>query len=245
VTPVELKRVCMFHIGRSGSTVLADMLKQHPRVAWDGEVFEPTARKWQPGVSPSDLLRKRAETVGRKIYGIELKFFHCRLIGLSLLETVCLLEKLGFGRYIILRRRNYLRKIVSSLIAQKTKVWHLSNGKRPRLVPITINVDKLRVEAPEPERTLLQCLETYESEFAELDRLLGSQAPLRLTYESDIEKDPAVGYGKVCDYLGLEAKSAPVRLTRTTPYPLRDVIMNFQEVEARLAGTPFAWMVNE
>lgn len=183
--------------------------------------------------------------VGDKIYGLEFKFFHSRLIGLSMVEVIHLLEQLGFRKYVILKRRNYLRKIVSSLIAQKTKVWHLPNGKQPNLVPITINVAGLRVESTEPERTLLQYLETYESEFAELDRLLNRQAVLRLTYEDDIEKDPAIGYRKACDHIGFKARSAPVRLTRTTPYPLKDVIANFDEVEAELAGTPFSWMVNE
>jgi len=37
-------RVAMFHIGRSGSSVLADMLNQYPNVHWDGEIYETVTK---------------------------------------------------------------------------------------------------------------------------------------------------------------------------------------------------------
>ena len=33
--------VASFHLGRSGSRLLGDLLKQHPRVVWEGELFSP------------------------------------------------------------------------------------------------------------------------------------------------------------------------------------------------------------
>ncbi len=36
----ELKGcVAMFHVGRSGSTVLGDLLDQHPDIFWDSEIY--------------------------------------------------------------------------------------------------------------------------------------------------------------------------------------------------------------
>src|SRR6516225_3158271 len=37
---VRRGNVVMFHLGRSGSTVLASLLQQNPGVFWDGELFE-------------------------------------------------------------------------------------------------------------------------------------------------------------------------------------------------------------
>jgi hypothetical protein len=38
--------VMMFHAGRSGSTVLGDLLGQHPRVFWDSEIFQTSSERW-------------------------------------------------------------------------------------------------------------------------------------------------------------------------------------------------------
>ena len=57
-------RAAMFHIGRSGSTVLGKMLDEHPEIAWDGEVYAPIINLWRLrpggetiGPMPSDALR--------------------------------------------------------------------------------------------------------------------------------------------------------------------------------------------
>ena len=32
-------KIAMFHIGRSGSTVVANLLNNHPKILWDGEIY--------------------------------------------------------------------------------------------------------------------------------------------------------------------------------------------------------------
>jgi hypothetical protein len=44
--------------------------------------------------------------------------------------------------------------------------------------------------------------------------------------------------------LGVPPVEAAVRYNRSTPFHLRDVILNFSQVEAALSGTEFAWMLN-
>ena len=39
--------VVMFHIGRCGSTVVSDLLGQHPDVHWASELYEPIFGKWR------------------------------------------------------------------------------------------------------------------------------------------------------------------------------------------------------
>lgn len=237
-------RVCMFHVGRSGSTVLADMLARHPRVTWDGELFEPTNKKWQFGADPWRLLRRQLEITTDRIYGFEFKFLlHCQWTGTALPDVVDLLKEEGFDHYIILRRRNSLRRIASSLVGRQTRVYHLKKERHAKLVSITIDVDKVFVDAV--ARPLLRCLEDEESGFAELSRLLDGRKVLNLTYEEDIEADPMVAYRRLCEYLNIDPVPASVRLARTNPFPLRDVIMNYAEVDKALAGTPFAWMTRD
>ena len=89
--------VAMFHIGRSGSIVLGDMLNQHPRVVWDREIYAPRRLGWEeetamkPGdltVDPAKLLRRRMALAGKRYYGFEAKFFHLELAGVGLSDYI-------------------------------------------------------------------------------------------------------------------------------------------------------------
>jgi LPS sulfotransferase NodH len=150
---------------------------------------------------------------------------------------------LGFDKYIILKRKNYLKKIVSSLTARQTKRWHLREGEQAPLTPVRIDIDNVWVDAA--NHRLVECLEGYEEGFRCLDALLEGREALRLTYEGDIEADPRNAYQQVCEYLKIEAASVAPRLGRTTPYPLKQVLANYAEVEAALSGTRFGWMMSD
>ena len=41
----------MFHPGRCGSTVLGNLLNQHPSIEWDGEIYEPQGRFYRYAVA--------------------------------------------------------------------------------------------------------------------------------------------------------------------------------------------------
>lgn len=46
-SPLRSGNIVMFHIGRSGSTVLGDLLDQHSSVYWDGEIYQSFYRAWE------------------------------------------------------------------------------------------------------------------------------------------------------------------------------------------------------
>lgn len=133
--------------------------------------------------------------------------------------------------------------MVSALVARQSGAYHLKTNAHAKLVPIMIDIE--RVFDDTAERPLVECFEAFETGFADLSRLFEGQGSLTLTYEDDIERDPVVAYRRVCEYLGVETPSVPVRLARTNPFPLSDVIVNFAEVDRALAGTRFAWMTRE
>ncbi len=236
-------RVAMFHIGRSGSAVLASMLRQHPRIVWGGEMLSPNYMERPPGLDPATLMRRQIVLPRDRIYGLELKFFHASLLGLSLEEAFGVLLELGFDRFIVLQRRNVLRKIVSSLVAHRTGVWHLARGESAKLVKIKL--DPARIEIDRTARPLIDFLEGYERSFAELDALISGREVLRLVYEDDIQDDPAAGYRRICAFLGVDAPVVRARMARTAPHSLRDILLNPSEVEQALAGTRFEWMLHD
>ena len=49
--PKQSKNIAMFHAGRSGSTVLGDLLNQNPQIFWDSEIFQPARMRPLPSMA--------------------------------------------------------------------------------------------------------------------------------------------------------------------------------------------------
>jgi lipopolysaccharide transport system ATP-binding protein len=251
--PIECAKVAMFHIGRSGSTVLTNLLNQHPGIFWDAEIYErhfqdleKQGQVVKPGelvVDPIKLLRQRINQSDQELYGFETKFYHLRLTDIKLSDFVAQLQGLGFNQFIILERKNYLRKIVSSLIAKQKSRYHQPAGQEAVLTQIRLEVAQVQIDRD--SRPLMAYLNDFQERFRRLDKLLTGANVLRLTYEDDILADPLVGCRRLYDFLGLEHYEPTIEHGRTNPFKLDEIIINFNEVEWALRGTPFEWMLYE
>jgi hypothetical protein len=245
--------VVLFHIGRSGSTLLGDMLGQHPKFYWDGEIFRDlflsmtshcyTASERFSHIDAAAYLGKRSSWLPLPYYGFEMKFFHLRLLGMDLEKCVSILEGAGVHRYIILERQNTLRAVISSLVATHTGRWHLPAGKRTMPAPVSVPVDNICLDWT--AKPLVAFLEDYRRQYREVGRLLKGRQSLRLVYEKDLMTDPVVGYQKACRFLGEDPAPARVRYQKTNPFALHRMVLNMGEVKKVLAGTEFEWMTHE
>jgi hypothetical protein len=250
----RLGAVAMFHIGRCGSTVLADLLQQNRRICWDGELYQAYCDRLESkgvvlaphslrGESPFALLRQHMRFSGARHYGFAVKFYNLRCYGVKLSVFVDEIEKFGVDHFILLERRNYLRKIVSSVAAEKAGKYHLRIGSNPELVRVKIEIDQLDLDYD--RKPLLDHLRGFRDDILNFQRLMNGRRFLKLTYEDHIMDDPVKTSVRVCEFLGISPAPAVIRYTRSTPFPLRDVVANFREVEVALAGTEFAWMLND
>ena len=251
---LQRPRTVMFHIGRSGSGVLGDLLDQHPDVRWDGEVVKPrrlhpqlppvTRRLW-PGAPTRArgllrvVQRRMASAPRDRAYGFEIKFFHLDREGVGLDRFLDMVAGAGVDRYIVLRRRNLLRKVVSSLVAARAGTHHSTETAAG---PAVVVIDVEAVTVDRDRAPLVQLLERWDRQFEDLDRRLAGRRVLPLTYEDDVEADPRLGYGRICDFLDVAPAPADVRLRPTNPFPLDAIVANLDDVREVLAGTRFAWM---
>lgn len=244
-------RVVMFHYGRSGSTVVADRLGQHPRIRWDDEVFQraftgqlPEARLTE---DPGLQLRLRAARSLGRWYGFELKAHRAYHLTEAILdrseeEMLRWLEHLGFDRFVVLERRNYLRHQVSEETGRvRGRVWHVPAGTDPGLQRIHLDVDEVRFGGW--RLPLLDSFEARREGYRRLEQLLSSRRSLWLTYEDDVLPDPHIAYARICDFLGVAPRPGEIRRGRTNPFPLTEILTNHDEVGAALAGTPYEWML--
>lgn len=250
-TSLARQLVTTFHIGRSGSTVLGDLLNQHSAVRWLGEIYEwPEYRdSTAPAGSGSELtrrLRARLPDVHKPVAGVEAKFFHLHDHHIALEDFLDeLRHEAGSGmrcRFIMLRRKNYLRKIVSSLAARQRTQWFSRPGGQLKPVHLEINPERVCIDGD--TQPLIDYLQDWDAQFAQLDAALMNEGALPLTYEDDIEQDPRVAYRKVCAWLGLPPEAPEVRYARTTAGPLTDIVTTMDAVRTALSGTVYAWMAD-
>lgn len=255
----SLGNIAMFHIGRSGSTVLGDLLNQSPKIFWDGEVYhtyvdwggQKAIRKGQdPSIDPVKLLQVQKIKARRRYYGFEVKFYHLDCTNISLSDYVQQISELGVSHFIILKRKNYLRKIVSSYVAFDKKKNnlrtidqsdHYSADAKAKLYQIDLNVNNITIDGS--KKSLLEHLEYYQDKFQKLDTEIADKKVLRLTYEEHIAEGPTKGYHETCDFLGIRSYPVTVQYGKTNPFKLSEIVSNFSEVEKTLNNTEFEWML--
>ena len=231
-------RIVMFHEGRSGSSVLALMLHDHPKVFWAGEILKSRKvfryQKVREAFDYRDIIQETEERTFRKCFGFEMKYEHMRQLGITKADFLKSLDKLKYTHFIILTRRNSLRRITSLLIAKKAGYYRLPTDKKPEHIQVELDA-----------ADLIPQFKQYTEDIAEIEKLLEGRPVLHLTYEDDIEQDPGIGYGKVIHFLNLPMQSIAPRIQRINARPPRDLILNFDEVVKSLAHTEYAWMLEQ
>ena len=191
--------VVVIHAGRCGSTVLCDLLGQSRRIHNAGEVFNPANEQRMKLLrelgDPIRILEHEMRPIDRKYFLFATKPFREETQEALTGEVPQYLRRLrdvGFRRFIVLERRNDLRRRVSGLVAFKTRVWHS-----------TVRPDQpQRVCFPEEDIVALPSrIAAVQREHREMRSLLGEKHRLDLFYEDDIESDPVRAYSKVCEFL--------------------------------------------
>ena len=246
----RLGAAAMFHIGRCGSTVLMDLLNQHPKIGSDGEPYNRVAKDMDrrgvdphsSGLDPADHIHRRFGRVGARWYLYSLKFNQVTQFDRELDRYLADIESRGVNRLVVLDRSNLLRKVVSGLRARANGQFQSSDPDAVRPDKVRVDVDAVAMEGE--THSLIGQFERWNREYERFDRLIGDRPVLRLNYEADILDDPRVAYEKVVTHLGLDPHPVDVRLQRLNPFALEDVVENLDDVGRALADTPYAWMLS-
>ena len=256
--PKARGHVLMLHTGRSGSTVLGNMLDEHPSIFWDGETIERPFHQLAhakgesigeqfgalgPAESARRVERRRRAYSGGRLYGFELQHYQLAMMGTDLERFLGEAKALGFDRFVILDRRNPLRKIVSHMVATTHDRHHIRDRRVGEMPTIRLNPDRCFIA--HRFRTLDDELRDQKRFFRTAERLLKNDKVLHLDYDADISDDPRAAYRKVCRFLGVAPAKPKVRLAKTANFPLPDLVENFDEVADALAGSEHEWMVRE
>ena len=250
-----MKRFVILSTARSGTHLIGRALQNHPEIIDRYEMFmgEPDlavlARHWN--VPAEDVIRLHATDApafleayvfaspwrGRTVAGFHLFYDQKALSDPA--QPWRWLNQQGDVRVVHLLRRNQLRRLLSLKTAVETGKWTLWAENQPagRGLDPPVKVE-LRL------RYVQKALETFRVQRDEARQRLSALPQLDLFYE-DLVGDFAVQMGRLQDFIGATRIDLPARTVKQGVGPLEERISNFAELKAGLAGTEYAWMLED
>jgi len=237
----------MLHMGRTGSSVLADLLSQHYSIHWDGEVFIENKKYLKFFYKdPIRFLKYKMSQFSSPYYGFEVKGFVFqdleRIVHLALDDFLSEIEKLKFQHYILLFRKNYLRQYISVLqVRAGGKIQTTNKQTKPNKININLNP----VFYNDVKLTLVEYFNRLDQSLLEISNSFGKRHVLKLVYEDDIQQDPLIAYRKICKFLHLDDENPTLNFKRTNPFMINDMVENYDELYSALINTKYKWMLEE
>lgn len=243
--------IAMFHIGRCGSTVLGNLLDQHEKIFWDGEIYY---QQWQEAdlkLEPfdnSNFVKRRALSAGSRYYGFDIKFLehqHLAIAQLELNKLISEFKKSGATHFIILRRENHLRTLISWMVGRARKQHHIRSQESATETRVKLKVEGFSFGVVPVKRSLVEWFQHIDESYSCLLEELRGQHVLEISYENDIRDNPQVAYQRCCKFLKVGEAPAEVQFSRTNPFPVHQLLENPDEVREALKGSSYEWMLDE
>ncbi|MBS1517264.1 MAG: hypothetical protein JSS91_04180 [Bacteroidetes bacterium] len=211
--------------GRTGSTLLTELLNCHPDIFCDREIFNflySGSRIRFPELY-IDSCSKRASYNRKKVYGFKVKIAQLRYEHKyeNYQDILDSLHEKGW-KFIYLRRKNYLRHKLSNIISYQTNIFHLKYGDRDFDQKIKVDCEKLFEGIKYGE-------EVEKTEQENLKNI----PHLTVTYEDDLlEREKFQNTAdRAFSFLGLDSHPVKSDLKRIVKLDLKEVILNYSEVE--------------
>ena len=242
-------KVAMLHPGRCGSTVVGSLLNQHPSFYWSGEPFEKLmGTDSLKNEAVIKVIKEREQDRISQVYSFATKYpdgMHLsdNCINKSIPDYIDLLNNLGYSKFILITRANHLKRIVSIIKGRQTGQWH-TDQKQDKAKAVEVPIKDFEFGLNK-KGSIIDYFKIMDSETKLIIDKIGEKNLLHIKYEPDIEENPVKAYRKICEFVGIKALNPEVKLKKTNPFPLTEMIVNFDEVKKYLQATPYAWMLDE
>ncbi len=220
-------RFVIFAQGRTGSTLLKELLNCHPAVHCDEEIL------YYPKLFPGYFIGRKSSQSKKMSYGFKLKIYQLTEVQKIRDPRRFVLDLAERGWKIIhLKRENVLRQTISFLYAEKKSRFHLwKDDKRP------LDDKKIEVNCAQLVEMMQKRDEYYKME----NEVLKGLPAHPLSYEKDLL--PPHGQQEAMDgvfgFLGLPTAAVSTRLMKSVSDRLEDVISNYSELERQLKNSKY------
>lgn len=224
-------RFVIYGQGRSGSSLLLDLVCSHPEIHRESEIFN---RKVAGRLlSPWRYMNARAVVSPKPVYACKLKIYQLTE-DQGVEDPAAFLRRLheeGW-RIVYLVRENLFRKSLSLAVAEARGKFLDRRGQGP------VELDAVTVAPDELLRIMRERERWGRAEAEALDGL----PFLRVTYERDLS-DPTRHQDtadRIFDYLGLSRVEVETTFRRTSRPRISDYIANHEEIFEALQRSEFA-----
>jgi LPS sulfotransferase NodH len=221
------KRFVILSRARSGSTLLASLLNSVPNMHCDGEILR------HPLPFPERYIHARSAAKACSAYGFKVLIGQVRKPD-RFHDPENLIRRLhGDGFSVVhLRRRDRLAAAVSVIRALRFGFHErTTQNQKTQREPMAIDFEKLT------ER--FERIELYE-QYA--TQLLQGVPHTEVIYEADLEDQQRhqSTVDRLCESLGIPSGPVESRFQRLATRPLRETVLNFDELDERMRGTKWA-----
>ena len=217
--PNRKTRFVIFGQGRTGSTLLVNLLNQHPAIYSDNELLQ---RKFS---NPIQYLQGRALMHNRRVYGLKVKSHH--LMKYLEMETskpfIHNLYNKGW-KIIYIRRSNFFRHALSNEIAKKRGYFFKDQAEFKSKGKVHID--------PEAFRKAIKA--RFKFWYDEQETLEGLDYK-EVIYEDNLFNDEQKfeTVSRLYQYLGVDPDFKPtIPFIRSTSDNLSEIIANYAELKA-------------
>ncbi len=211
-------------LGRSGSTLLTDLLAAHPQIQCDGELLSHRLLI----TTPARLVRDRARIFPTQCYGFKIRPRHYHDQGIS--DPAAFLSAMHADGWQVvhLERRNLLRIALSWVANEQTRVVHRTVRDRSTVQRQHIPVSMLQHQLARVARDV-----------AVEQKALAGVPHHRMVYEDDLLATDTrqASMDRLFARFGLPPAPVSTKLVRLTSDRLEDFVENHDEVREALLGT--------
>lgn len=228
-----VKKFVIFAQGRTGSTLLIDLLDSHPQIHCDGEILD-TRRRF--------LLRffleaKSGRWRRKKTYGFSVRIKHI-VDNQKIRDAGSFLADLYRGGWniIYLKRRNILRQTVSVFVVKYRNKWERFLSDPPERVAIRIDC-----------KEFLRRMKIRERSLKDEEKALAGLPHLALVYEDHLLKSEhhQLTLDGIFEWLGVPSAPVGTNLVKITPEKLSDFIENYDEFIKAVNDAGYARFLDE
>jgi hypothetical protein len=225
------KKFVIFAEGRGGSSLLVNLLNSHPDIHCDGEIFnaETNAKIRFPQLYLES--RKRiTRLINKPAYGFKVKYTQLVLHQGFKKDFIKNLYKSGW-KIIYLKRNNYLRATISTILAEKRGFYQQKRAKIKNLEKIRINVEELYEKTKGRERAAK----------LEKDWLIGVDYHF-VNYENDLLKPDKhqETLDNIFRFLNIPSAQIHTNMRKISKGDLSLDIKNFDEVKEFFNSSEYA-----
>jgi len=221
----EQVRVVLFAQGRTGSTLLEDLICSTGHFKRNGELLNVNKGEILFPLPFIEGMSKR-ESDGNFIFHVKLyQLNRDRRRPVDAADFINNLYENGW-KVIYLHRRNKVKHALSNFIAKERSSFHKTDDTKENL--------ELHIDTESFVKVV-----TDRDNFVEAEReILNDKDHLEIVYEEDLEKSAnhQATVDKVMDYLDLERREVQTDYKKVIKAPPEELIVNYDELVERIKG---------